>query len=431
MEKKTALVMSGGGSKGAYEVGCIRALKELGYQFDIVCGTSIGALNGLLVAQNDYELLYDLWENMDVSTIMKEPLNFELSLDSLMSQKNMIMPFFKSYINEKGADITPLLEKIHSLFYPEHLKESGITYGLVTVGFPSLKPLEVTNHEMKEEEVVEYAIASASCFPAFPIHKINGNGYIDGGYYDNLPISMALNLGADQVIAIELNREVTHPQFLNRPNIMLIRPSWHLGGFLDFDREALDRRIHLGYLDTMKMHHRFKGYRYAFNLFDETEEKIERLYKQILNYENMINRPIRSKVVSTSMTPITDLFNENSYKEQLSMEDYLILTLENAMAFYEFSYDQVYDYKTVNEKLYKLFLKSYHTNSDIYTHKFTDITPARYKEYFKGFSKKEIVSYFYHMIKSGNDIEFALSNTVLQNSFLKEYLCALYIAFLK
>lgn len=428
---KTALVLAGGGSKGAYEVGCIRALQALGYQFDVVCGTSIGALNGLLVAQNDYELLYDLWENMNVSTIMKEPINFELSLDSLMSQKNMIKPFFKSYINEKGADITPLLEKIHSLYNPEHLKASDITYGLVTVAFPALKPLEITNHEMKDEEVVEYAIASASCFPAFPVHKIHDNGYIDGGYYDNLPISMALKLGADQVIAIELNREVTHPQFLNRPNITLIRPSWHLGGFLDFDREALDARMQLGYLDTMKLHKKYKGYRYAFHLFDEDKSKSEQFYKQVLNYENMINRPIRSKVISTSMTPITDLFYEMSYQTQLTMEDYLILALENAMEFYGMPYDKVYDYHEANETVYQKFVKSYHTNADIYAHKFSEITSVRFKEYFKGFSKKEIVSYFYHMIKTGNDIEFAISNTVLQSSFLKEYVCALYIAFLK
>lgn len=44
---KYGLVLSGGGSKGAYESGCMKALQELGYHFDIVTGTSIGALNGL------------------------------------------------------------------------------------------------------------------------------------------------------------------------------------------------------------------------------------------------------------------------------------------------------------------------------------------------------------------------------------------------
>ena len=55
---KYGLVLSGGGSKGAYESGCMKALQELGYHFDIVTGTSIGALNGLLVAQEDYQKLY-------------------------------------------------------------------------------------------------------------------------------------------------------------------------------------------------------------------------------------------------------------------------------------------------------------------------------------------------------------------------------------
>ena len=58
---KYGLVLSGGGSKGAYESGCMKALQELGYHFDIVTGTSIGALNGLLVAQEDYQKLYELW----------------------------------------------------------------------------------------------------------------------------------------------------------------------------------------------------------------------------------------------------------------------------------------------------------------------------------------------------------------------------------
>ena len=52
---KQALVLAGGGSKGAYQAGCIKALIELGYNFNIVTGTSVGALNGLLVVQKDYE----------------------------------------------------------------------------------------------------------------------------------------------------------------------------------------------------------------------------------------------------------------------------------------------------------------------------------------------------------------------------------------
>ena len=50
---KLGLVLSGGGSKGAYEIGVYKALKKLGKKPNIITGTSVGALNGVLLVQND------------------------------------------------------------------------------------------------------------------------------------------------------------------------------------------------------------------------------------------------------------------------------------------------------------------------------------------------------------------------------------------
>ena len=173
---KQALVLAGGGSKGAYQAGCIKALIELGYNFNIVTGTSVGALNALLVVQKDYEALYKLWDEIKISDVLKDPINLNFSIESMISQTNLIEPFFKSYINEKGADITPLKKKIRSLYNDKKLFDSNIDYGIVTVKYPSLSPLQITKKDMKPNEPVEYAIASASCFPAFPIHYINKQG---------------------------------------------------------------------------------------------------------------------------------------------------------------------------------------------------------------------------------------------------------------
>lgn len=98
---KQALVLAGGGSKGAYQAGCIKALIELGYNFNIVTGTSVGALNALLVVQKDYEALYKLWDEIKISDVLKDPINLNFSIESMISQTNLIEPFFKSYINEK------------------------------------------------------------------------------------------------------------------------------------------------------------------------------------------------------------------------------------------------------------------------------------------------------------------------------------------
>ena len=59
------LVLEGGGTKGAYQLGAYKALKELGVEFDGVVGTSIGALNAAFIVQEDYEIMKDIWLNRD------------------------------------------------------------------------------------------------------------------------------------------------------------------------------------------------------------------------------------------------------------------------------------------------------------------------------------------------------------------------------
>ena len=67
--KKTAFVLSGGGSRGAYEIGVWKALKELGVEIDMVFGTSVGAINGAMVAQDEPELAEKLWKQMQTGMI--------------------------------------------------------------------------------------------------------------------------------------------------------------------------------------------------------------------------------------------------------------------------------------------------------------------------------------------------------------------------
>lgn len=80
-DMKRALVLAGGGSKGAYEVGFIKALDELNIDFSIVTGTSIGALNGCLLAQGDKESLENLWKTLDVTQVFKDGFSPDFSFD--------------------------------------------------------------------------------------------------------------------------------------------------------------------------------------------------------------------------------------------------------------------------------------------------------------------------------------------------------------
>ena len=262
---KTAIALCGGGSKGSYEMGAWQALRELNIEYDIVTGTSIGAINGALMAQRDYHIADALWSTITVDQVMHGGIDFQPSIDAMYHHRDQLLTFLKKYINEKGADIAPLKNTLHKIIDETRLRQSDIQLGVVCVRFPSLKPLEISIDAMAPGQAAEYVLASASCFPAFPLCKIGETNYIDGGYYDKLPIDFAFRLGAKRVIAIDLHAEPpTHPKFIGLPNVYYIHPSWDLGSFLCFDREILERNRTLGYNDTKKAFARMHGYRYSF-----------------------------------------------------------------------------------------------------------------------------------------------------------------------
>lgn len=408
---KQALVLAGGGAKGAYQAGCIKALQEMNFPIDIVTGTSIGAFNGLLVAQQDYQKLYQLWDTLTIDMVLKNPLHFDLSIESIMKNTNLIKPFFKSFINKKGADNTPLIQLVRDLFDGQKAKQSPIRFGCCTVMVPQLKPLEITIDEMQQDEIIEYAIASSACFPAFPIHYINKQGYIDGGYYDNLPIHLAFKMKADRILAIELNQELTHSHLANRENIQIIRPSRPLGGFLDFDRDTLDWRIRLGYLDTLKAFHQLHGHRFAFYLDPIDLKMAKKFHDSILRYE--IENNHHTYNISED-TPLYDQLKADTYVKKISLADYLILGLELFMDAYKYQSDQLYHMDDIIQDITKI-----KANEDDFK-KLSLLKKSG--ETIKELTSKQMINYYlYHMTTKNSN------PAIPENLFLKEYLLALFI----
>lgn len=114
---KKALVLAGGGTRGAYQNGAIKALRKLHKaDFDIVTGTSIGALNAALVVQKDYKAMDNMWHTLTQDKIVKGSMTLEFNLDTMINERNLIASFFKNYVKEKGADISPLIEQIEYYF---------------------------------------------------------------------------------------------------------------------------------------------------------------------------------------------------------------------------------------------------------------------------------------------------------------------------
>ena len=215
---KTAVVLSGGGAKGSYQLGVWKALRELHIKYDIVTGTSIGAINGVLMCEKSYFKAKRIWHKLNLEYLFNELPKSNKDIDILKL-------FGGNFIKNGGMDIKKIETIIEKNVNKRKFYNSKIDFGLITYNFTTKKPLILSKNKIPSDKLTDYLMASATCFPAFKMKEIDGDKYIDGGYYDNLPIELAIKLGAEFLIIVDLGS----PGFKKRPskNIdsILIKPN--------------------------------------------------------------------------------------------------------------------------------------------------------------------------------------------------------------
>lgn len=267
-KQNRAVVLGGGGAKGAYQIGVWQALRELGMDYRVVTGTSVGALNGALMAQGEFEAAYDLWWNMDNAQVME---GIPSANDTLDSRLAVYRAFVREMVTKGGVDISPLESTIRGILDEEKLRQSGVEYGIVTVDMTTLTPVQLFLRDMPQGAVADYMIASASCFPAFKPRTIEKSRFIDGGYYDNLPVAMAVRAGVElaEIWVVDVDGVGIRRSFRPEVPVRTVRSCWDLGNFLIFEKDQCRRNIRLGYLDAMKTAGACDGRAYAFPAGEE------------------------------------------------------------------------------------------------------------------------------------------------------------------
>jgi len=261
-----AIVLSGGGAKGSYQVGVWKALRKLGITYDIVTGTSIGSVNGLMMTQNDYLKTVWLWSNIGFNILYDE--KFPSKYDTLIEKTEIYKNYAKYFLKKGGISMGKMRNLLTKVYDKNRFLNSKINYGLVTFNLSKMKPVFIQKKDFKED-VVDYVLASACCYPAFQKTKIEGEEYIDGGVYDNMPVNMAIEMGAKEVIAVDL-LPIAIKKNIKYDNVKItyIRPKNDIGSFLVFDKKLARRGIRYGYFDTMKVYNKLDGDRYTFKLGD-------------------------------------------------------------------------------------------------------------------------------------------------------------------
>lgn len=285
---ETALVLGGGGAKGAYEVGVIAALRDLGIQAGHVYGTSIGALNAAMYAQGALEEAEALWDNMHLSDLITpESMRLADDAEAIFDHPEKMLEFITRYAQHKGMDITPLKTLIRSAVDEGKLRKSAVTLGLVATKFPSMSMTEKRLSDMEPGSLHDWLLASSACFPVFPMVRIGEERYIDGGFCDNVPVQMAIKDGAQRIIAVDIGRSPSHLHYGRRPNITYIRASHPLGGLLTFDPARSRQNRTLGYNDAMRAFGCLRGTQYAFDPIDALllRERAQRFMAKLTQVE--------------------------------------------------------------------------------------------------------------------------------------------------
>ena len=259
------LVLEGGGARGAYQIGAVKALQELGIEIKGIAGTSIGAINGAMIAQGDLERAYEIWANISLSKVFDVNEEYIEELKNLeLNQDNLQYIFKKALdiLNNRGLDTSLMREILKENIDEGKLRNSKMDFGLVTVSMSDMKPLQIFIEDIPAGKVVDYLMASAG-IPIFKLNKLEDKYYIDGGFYDNLPINLLLTKGYKDIIAVR-----THGMGIIRRikqkgvNIIYIDPVDDLGNILDFSREGTGKSLSLGYYDTIKVFKKLKGRQY-------------------------------------------------------------------------------------------------------------------------------------------------------------------------
>lgn len=249
-----ALVLAGGGAKGSYHVGVYRALQQLGWTPDIITGASVGALNGLLFTMGKVQEAEDIWRSMELHDVLELPTTTE---------KEALYNFFMDVVRSGGLNVEPLGETIDRYIDEDAARHSPIRFGLVMTELGTMRSIRCPIDEIPDGKLKDYLLASSACFPALRPREIDGVKYIDGGWRDNMPLDLAKDMGAEELLGVDIDGVgIIRPNTTGLPT-KIIRSHWNLGPTLDFDPARAERNIALGYFDTMRLFGRYGGTAYA------------------------------------------------------------------------------------------------------------------------------------------------------------------------
>jgi len=226
----TAFVLGGGGVLGAVEVGMLRALLERDITPDLVLGTSVGALNGALVAREPrlpvVDRLTELW--LDVAR------SREVYGDkALRTVRRAVTSGTHIYSAE------PLQERLREEFGDTLIEDLPVRFQVCAASIE-----RAAEHWFDAGPLVDAVVASAAVPGLLPPARVGGEHYLDGGIVNSIPLGRAVQLGADRVFVLQVGR-IDRPLTVPRRPWEVARVSFEIARRHRFSREVAELPDHV------------------------------------------------------------------------------------------------------------------------------------------------------------------------------------------
>ena len=259
--KTLGLCLSGGGARGAYQAGALRALYESGILKDVqyISGTSIGAANAAVYASTSVDTLESVWFNIPENAYKHEkPLLSRLLEDKLkaIDQGIYSMDTFSSIMMQHVSPEVKHAKRVFVTVSDGGDENKGL-FGLVKSSYEHYlrkdsKVIYLPLDELTPKEAHKAVVASCSIPVVFPAVKNDHHKFYDGGVFDNTPIKPLIQSGCDEIIIIQLNKQYFFkPEPVEGVIIHEIKHQKSLGGVLDFSKEHINKIYQAGFEDAL------------------------------------------------------------------------------------------------------------------------------------------------------------------------------------
>ncbi len=187
---RTAYVLGGGGVQGAAEIGMLQALIDQDILPDLVVGTSIGAMNGAVIAADPQQAaarLTTLWEGVAEDDTFSESV----------LERIVTLARTRTHIH----DAAPLRRLLETALPVARFEDLQVPFQCVAAGVET-----AASHWFSEGPLIDAIMASAAVPGLLPPVRVGDTHYYDGGLVHSIPLGRALELGAEEIFVLQVGR---------------------------------------------------------------------------------------------------------------------------------------------------------------------------------------------------------------------------------